>query len=297
MLLASRDQRDGTSGRHDPRGQRQLSRALRGGAPGWVRVLRRGWRHADRRRVDRLLWGALAGPGDVRTLEVWATLQTTGASAALMSFRNTEGGDPEYVVSTVSRTRFEHRRGDMSVVDETMAADIQLDGLHHLVVTVDAQTAEGQLYVDGRRLLSPPAILMARPHRGEHDLVLARTDTTITLHDYAVYDTILSEERIAEHCRCGFGPDASQGKCISPPTRAACISQCEALFDCAEPACEGYSLDPGLAGKDELMAWCLPECQAATTLSEAIDAMDCEGTMARVRSIYPTFASSCDQAP
>lgn len=159
-----------------------------------------------------------AGPGSFGTLEVWATLSPTEANGTLMHFNNTEGGDPEFQATHVDLNGVRHRRGDAAVLTEEMSAAAPLGGLHHIVVTHDPTNGEGQIYIDGRRMLSPPPVLSARPGRGETDLRVASTQTGLSIHNLALYDTPLSHEQVAEHCRCGFGPNDSAGKCIVTPT-------------------------------------------------------------------------------
>ncbi len=164
----------------------------------------------------RIVYPELTGPSRFGTLEVWATLDDPSARATLMRFDNLEGGDPEYMRTIVARDEIRHERGDQEVLMESLRADVQLGALHHVVITVDLVNEEGQIYVDGRPLLDTPALLTASPQRGEHALSIAETTSVIQLHDMAIYDEPLTGAQIAEHCRCGFGPAGSQGKCVAP---------------------------------------------------------------------------------
>jgi hypothetical protein len=58
--------------------------------------------------------------------------------AWLMGWENDENGDPDLIRTTISGTQLAHLRESMGFMD-LLSADVALSGLHHIVVTIDAQ--------------------------------------------------------------------------------------------------------------------------------------------------------------
>lgn len=99
----------------------------------------------------------------------------------------------------------------------------------------------------------------------------------------------------------GFGPDDSKGKCFDPDSATdpqVCADACDALYACAEPVCEGWvDGQPGLAGRQDFLDWCLPRCVEDSAVVDAVVANDCAASVANARASLPGFVSGCDAAP
>jgi hypothetical protein len=105
----------------------------------------------------------------------------------------------------------------------------------------------------------------------------------------------------------GAPPSATGGAPPTPPAdggagggsqvpRTECGIACEVLFECGfAPSFGGGSLCPGLEPNDQVgfSNFCVPQCEAQPGGTSFIDASDCEGTVALISAVSPTYADLC----
>lgn len=141
------------------------------------------------------------------TLEAWVRVDSA-TNGGLWKCVPSAGGDGYSTYLT--ETSVNHKRYQDPANEDMNHTPIVLETFRHVVVTFDAALGEGQMYVDGAPIFLPPRELSLSWTIGgaAFELAAAGTPGVVSIDEVAVYDSPLTQERVAEHHAC-----ATSGEC------------------------------------------------------------------------------------